>query len=243
MSHWSYCSSVCVCVCICVCVATMSSQTRMASHFEHLAALQCLFLCMCARVCVRARLHLLLGISDWVCDCASTVCVWVCVYGVWQVVVFVYVCRCQCVHVSASLCVCVCVWLVWGIHFLPDSQSDLSLGRRDALFGSAVLSDFLLLFFFLSFPQSEGTRWIFAAWLQPVMSALPLAAAFADAVLLHVFFVSVCVCAFKYSCVLLCLDILVWMAYKCEYLCMFVCVCTVYFLQGEVKVSVQSVLY
>lgn len=121
------------------------------------------------------------------------------------------VCCNMCFNVCMSACACLSVsFHVFGLRnsFLPDRQSELSLGRHVALFGCAVLSDFLLtfsFFYFFYFLPSEGTKWIFAAWLQPVMSLLPLAALAHAMLQCRIFFPPLSIFLFKYTCVFSCL--------------------------------------
>lgn len=129
-----------------------------------------------------------------------------------------------CVHVRTfRIGDWLCTTVSWMCDFVSihvdwrvtDSHSSLWGGRSICWLCRLI---FFLLFFIFYFLQSEGTRWIFAAWLQPVMSLLPLASAFAHAVLLCVIFF-MCVSLYSNIPADFHVYILLWMACKVGFVC------------------------
>ncbi len=152
-----------------------------------------------------------------VCVCSSATCVR-------AYMLMVRVCACLSIlFMCMCVCVCVCVWAEEFISFQTVSQSSLWGGGSLCSAVLCCLIFFLLFFFIFYFPQSETTRWVFAAWLQPVMSLLPLAAAFAHAVLLCVIFF-MCVSLYSNIPAYFHVYILLWIACKVGFVCVHVCI-------------------
>lgn len=130
------------------------------------------------------------------------------------------------VHVLASsLCVCVCVFGLRNSFASRQSVSALSgeAGRSVWLCCAVWFSFYFFIFLFSIFPSQREQDGFFAAWLQPVMSLLPLAAVFAHAVLLWCDLFFMCVSLHSNTPAYFHVYILLWIACEVGFVC--VCAC------------------